>query len=173
MEKIIIILGLVFLFTNLVNAGLYPVSVADLIQPSCNNNGICDYFENSARCPNECISQNINTINSIVTSTTTIPSVIETIQPDSVNEQINTETNEVPKTNIIKKQPYTMPWNLILSIGFVMGVILLVSVLYLWIKQKQPIKTKKGEKTKEVKRIKVSEENEFGLPSRPKRGFGI
>ena len=73
MKKIIIILSFVILFSNLVSAGLYPVSVADLIQPNCNNNGICDYFENSARCPNECQTQNINTANKIVTSTTTIP----------------------------------------------------------------------------------------------------
>ncbi|MBI2499684.1 hypothetical protein HYV88_05570 [Candidatus Woesearchaeota archaeon] len=173
MKKTIIIFSLVILFTNLANAGLYPVSVADLIQPSCNNNGICDYFENSARCPNECQTQNINTANNIVTSTTTIPTITETPQPDLINEQINTniENNKVPITNIVKKQP--IPWNLILSIGFVIGVILLVSVLYLWIKQKQPIKTKKG-KTKEIKKIiKVSEESEFGLPSRPKRGFGV
>ncbi len=176
MKKIILILFFVMIFVSLVSAsGLYPVSMEDLVHPACNNNGRCDYFESSQTCPNECNAETFNTDTvSGETSTTTIISSSYTTIP-VINEQINEQVDEINEqssvVSIIAKQPVKIPWTLILAFGFTIGIIFLVVVLYLWIKGQT--KTSKQSENKKRKVRSNNEEDEFGLPSRPKRGFGV
>jgi len=185
MKRIILILIFVIVFSNLTNAGLYPISMADFIYPTCNNNGRCDYFESSKNCPNEC-NANTNPATVIMTSTTSTSSTVEEInEPANVvgngdnnmidqNQASNTLTDEnQPIINLnkpIKKEGFKISWNLILSFVFVIGIIFFVALLYFWIKGKPKVSRLSIGRGK----VKiVGEEDEFGLPSRPKRGFGI
>ena len=179
MKKTILILSFVLIFSSLVSAGLYPITMADLVHPTCNNNGRCDYFENSESCPGECkVTANqvdTSTSTSDETTTTTVLTSITTVAEimDVENNEIDDEV--IVRGQIITKETREIPWKLILSSGFVIFIIVLVILLYSWIKQK-PKESMKGKvlrKASEKKRKETIEEDEFGLPSRPKRKFGI
>jgi len=110
---------------------------------TCDNNNICNIGENNANCPNDC--------------------PVEQREPEV---QLPPDTNVNNQDEVLDEEEAFVSRGLLITLSGVLIFVVLVVILWFWL-HKSKGKITFGKKKEPKKR------NQFGLPQRPVRRFGI
>ena len=154
------LLILLLIFSLVSSFSIYSTNLNELLAASCNSNYICEDFENTENCPDDCkLQDNLAT---------------DTAIDDGFEEgaSIKTGQDAYSYSRILQSEKKDFPTNIVISVLIILFIFVIVASLYSWIHRRHSL-SKISEKSKSIisglgKQENIKQ-NKFILPVKPRR----